>query len=212
VRNCKLLKQAGCILSTDEQGNPVPIEGISGMKTDQCGIMMPWEVFPVKEKKDLGMLIWGSPHPCTSSNNGHVWNGTAYYNHTPKTEAFETMTWMIDGVIVITFSSQYLCELYQPKWHDDSANRHMIVASAYMRTYMPMRSSNIKIDTISFKEDVKVAMATPYKYINATTWTSDGRLNFSTTMKSLLKMIKHDKKYEVALGVYAANLEAELVS
>lgn len=213
VANCTRLRRYGAVVNMDDWGNFTPLNKVSGMplsnEAKDSGYRTPDSLVG---KKNVGLLMWGSPHPCISSHEDvdYSWNGTLYYDHTPKTEAFETMMWSApDAIIIMTFSTIYRCEFYQPQWHENSTKRNLIVAKAYMRKYMPMRSSNISISTISESDEIMVAMAIPFKYMKLVTYTEDGMVDFSITLKKFLKAIKNEKMFGIALGSYAANLEVE---
>jgi hypothetical protein len=211
VANCTRLAQYGAKVDKDINGNFVPFTNISGMPTDLPGIMRPAEL--VGGVHNIGLLMWGSPHPCISSNNeelGYAWCGTKRFDHTPKTEAFETMMWYVPhGIVIMTFSSQYRCEFYQPQWHKAYIGRQLFVAKANMTLYAPMRSSSVTIDKISESDDVMVAMAVPGKHVHCVTYTENGDLAFAATIQRFLRAIKKEKLYGIALGAYAANLEIE---
>ena len=127
VMNCAKLKLYGAHVDKDKHGNFVPFTNVSGMKFDIQGLRYPSEI--VGGKSRLGMLLWGSPHPCLSSNaepENDTWIGTRYTNHTPKTEAFEIMLWDApEAIVVMTFSKKYRCEFYQPQWSHDSTERQL---------------------------------------------------------------------------------------
>jgi hypothetical protein len=214
VKNCTKLRQYGASVDKNKYGHYVPFKNVSGIKCNFPGIMYPADIVGGEDK--LGMLLWGSPHPCLSSNvepENETWVGTLYHNHTPKTEAFEMMAWLAPlSIIVMTFSNMYRCEFYQPQWSPESTERHLIVASAYMKVYTPMRSSSVKIDRVSDNAAIMVAMLVPYQYVHCVIYTKDGKLAFADTMRMFLRAIKKDNKRAVALGAYIANLEAELIA
>ena len=124
------------------------------MKCAILGVKLPHEMVGGIAK--LVLLMWGSPLPCISNNeeqNGDSWCGTKYFDHTPKTEAFEQMMWLAPhAIVVMSLSDMYRCEFFQPQWHHYSTERQLIVAKAYMAHYIPMRSSSVKVDVISGKK------------------------------------------------------------
>ena len=197
----------------DKHGDYVPFAKVSGMPSDDPSIILPWQHPLVGSKEKLGLLMWGSPHPCTSDNSAAwAWNGSAFHDHTPKTEAFETMMWMTTGIVVMTFATAYRCEFYQPQWNLNSSERHLIIGRAHMKNYAPMRSCAIKVDKITEKDDVIAALAVPFRHVSTVVWTKDGLIDFGKTLRAMLFAVKKEKLMGVALGTYAANLEVEVVS
>ena len=205
VHNVGVLSHLGA--QTD---GSVPFNKVSGFPRedgDGPDIRNPAEMFP---EKKLRLLIWGSPHPNPSCNDGVI-HGSKAVSAQYKTQAFESMAWLCPtGVVAMTFPAKYEVEFYQPCSDPTAANRVLVCCRMHSRSYVPMASSNGLRYTIpdTSIDDVMVALLVPPSFMRCLAFAKD-RLDFGWTMRNVLELIGEDE-YGCALGVYDCSLEMEL--
>ena len=120
----------------------LPFNKVSGFPKediDCLDLLNPVEIFP---QKQLRLLMWGSPHPNPSCNNGVI-HGSKAISVQYKTQAFESMAWLCPtGVVAMAFSDKYEVEFYQPCSDPTAANRVFVCCRMHSRGYVPMASSD----------------------------------------------------------------------
>lgn len=206
TKNVETLKRHGAMVDS----NGLPWEKVSGFaRADGEDVLNPMDLF---DGKQLRMLMWGSPHPNPSSNDG-AWHGSSAVSSGYKTNAFESMAWLCpQGVVVMTFPSKYKVEFYQPCADPTSANRILICGRMLSRAYIPMASSDSLRYTIAgaAQDDTMLAMLVPQPLLGCLTM-EDGKIDFGATMRKILQAFAEDE-FACALGVYDCSLEMELIA
>lgn len=173
------------------------------------GIRSPSEL---DKTKTLSLLMWGSPHP-NSSSSVSDWHGASCVSSEYKTQAFESMAWLCpSGVVAMPFPRKYQVEFYQPMHDENSQNRVLIVAKMYSRKYVPMSSGaglRWSVPDVT-KEDVMIAMLVPPRLMRHVVWMEEGAVDFGKTVLNFLSALPTNE-FGAALGVYDCSLEMELV-
>ena len=206
VKNLSSLTNLGAL--TD---GGLPLNKVSGFPredADGIDIRNPAEIFP---QKKLRLLIWGSPHPNPSSNNGVI-HGSKVVSAQYKTQAFESMAWLCPtGVVAMAFPAKYEVEFYQPCADPTAANRVLVCCRMHSCGYVPMASSDGLRYTIpdTSIDDIMIALLVPPSFLNCLAFEKE-RLDFGLTIRNVLKMLGEDE-YGCALGVYDCSLEMELI-
>ena len=94
-------------------GACAPITGVSGfvVKGGNDKISNPKQIIP--EGETLSCLIWGAPHGCPSDHRRSSAHAPrAATNHAFKTNAWESISWLCDGLVIMTFPSRYMPDLW----------------------------------------------------------------------------------------------------
>lgn len=160
--------------------------------------------------KSLKLLIWGAPHPNASSSNSDI-HGSMVTAADYKTQAFESMAWLCStGTVIMTFPQKYLVEFYQPL-QVNAAKRFLLCGKMFSRHYVPMASGNGMRFNVpeADAEDIVIALLLQPEYMDRVVRHGD-EIDFGKTVLGILGSLS-DKEYAVALGVYDASLEMELV-
>lgn len=204
-KNIEVLKLHGAMVDT----NGLPWEKVSGFeKSAGEDVLNPADI--LKDKK-LRLLMWGSPHPNPSSNDG-AWHGSMAVSSDYKTNAFESMAWLCpEGVIAMTFPSKYNVEFYQPCADPTARDRLLICGKMIAETYLPMASSDGLRYVIpdASKDDTMLAMLMPPRFVACLVMV-EGRINLKATLRNVLQALTEDE-FACALGVYDCSLEMELI-
>ena len=206
IKNVEILKRHGAMVDS----NGLPWEKVSGFaRADGEDVLNPMDLF---DGKRLRMLMWGSPHPNPSSNDG-AWHGSNAVSSGYKTNAFESMAWLCpQGVVAMTFPEKYKVEFYQPCADPTSANRILICGRMHSRAYIPMASSDSLRYAIpgAAQDSTMLAMLVPPTFLGCLTM-EDGKIDFGATVRNILQALAEDE-FACALGVYDCSLEMELVA
>ena len=94
-------------------GAYAPITGVSGFvaKGGNDKIVNPKQIIPAGAT--LSCLIWGAPHGCPSDHRPSSAHAPkAATNEVFKTNAWESISWLCNGLVIMTFPSRYKPEFW----------------------------------------------------------------------------------------------------
>ena len=170
-----------------------------------------WARDLLNEGQSLEFLIWGSPHHnasnCSALKHGFVQDNTHF-----KSNAFQSLLWQSDGVVMMTYPSKYNVCFYSPHFTYDLADRELLVCKVLGTNYTPLSSSCgycFQVDPAG-RVGFMVAIAYPKEKANCIIRQVGGNLDLGKTMLAFIEDMPTWGK-AVSLGGYTFSLEMEMV-
>ena len=200
-----------------DNGAAGPFYNISGFTSDQQ--FLPYYKLLESNVDDctLGLVLWGSPHWASVSENAtKAFKSSSAF----KTNAFESMSWNSkSAMVVMTFCNSYQVEFWNPKFQqnrrepDTREPRILMVGPAYFRSYVPLSSGDVfapigGISNTVAAENCSVALLVPRRFLHLVTYRGS-EIDVGMTMYKTLQHLA-PKEYAMELGGHSFQLGYEI--